>query len=309
MRNRKRPAVVALLALLLASAVAAVTLPGCGNGEEPSATPRITSISPAEGPAGTQVAITGTGFGTVQGTSVVHVGDIVAQVVSWADTAITVRVPDGLAAAVQGITVLTPEGESNDLEFTVTSKASAPDRKEGQVENPTPASAMLSWMKKNGVNAVGWTFSVIKLSQVDPNWKIDQASKAGQKNLYFLLKKVNGNWTVVDDGNALTPQELQGDGAPSDLWVQVPAPVPSDQLQVVNDYLKSQGVDMTNVAIGLVKASPSDPSWELFQVVFPPERQMTNYYAVLHLENNAWVVKNYAANIDNTPGMPADLKP
>lgn len=287
---------------------------GCGE-KVPTEKPELSTVEPTQGPPGTQIEIIGANFGSSQGTSVVHLGDQVANVTAWADTLVTAKVPDGLTAAVQGITVLTAQGESNEIEFTVTSKAPAPDRKEGQVEHPTPVSAMLDFMRKNGINTSGWSFSIVKVSTVDPNWKVDQATQQGKPTTYFLLKKVNNSWTVIDDGSALTPQELQGDGAPSDLWIQVPppppppTPTPQNQLQVVSDYMKAKGVDMSGVTIGLVKTSKSDPNWELFQAVFPPERQMLNYYAVLHLENNQWTVKNYDTNIDNTPGMPADLKP
>lgn len=308
MSGRKTAAVVCIfLVLVLGLSLAA----GCGE-KEPTGKPELSTAEPTQGPPGTEIKIIGANLGSSQGTSVVHVGDQVAEVTAWADTLVTAKVPDGLAAAVQGITVLTAQGESNEIEFTVTSKAPAPDRKEGQVEHPTPVSAMLDFMRKKGINTSGWSFSVVKVSTADPNWKIDQATQAGKPTMFFLLKKVNNSWTVIDEGSALTPQELQGDGAPSDLWIQVPPPappVPQNQLQVVTEYMQAKGVDMTGVTVGLVKTSKSDPSWELFQAVFPPERQMLNYYIVLHLENNQWTVKNYDTNIDNTPGMPADLKP
>jgi hypothetical protein len=57
--------------------------------------PSVTAISPANGPAagGTQVTISGAGFGTVPGT--VFVGGVPASVVSWSDTNAVVIAPAG----------------------------------------------------------------------------------------------------------------------------------------------------------------------------------------------------------------------
>jgi hypothetical protein len=281
---------------------------GCGGKNKPSVKPELSTLDPISGPAGTRVMIIGADLGTTQGDSVVHVGDKVAQASAWSDTEVTVKVPDGLSKDVQGVTILTPQGESNEVSFAVTAPGPAPDRPETQVEHPTPASAMQAWMKKQGVDVNGWTFSVVKQSKTDPNWKIDEAVKSGNANEYFLLKKVDNNWTVIDEGAAITPQELQGDGAPGDLWEQLPTPAPQTQQQVISDYLKANGVDLSAASVTFVAQSKSDPTWELFQVSFPPESQMATEYMVVHQEGGKWVVKNYASDVDSTPGLPADLQ-
>jgi Tol biopolymer transport system component len=57
-------------------------------------TPVVTvTLSPVAGAVTTPVTITGSGFGAVQGTSVVTFDGIQAQILSWADTTITARVP------------------------------------------------------------------------------------------------------------------------------------------------------------------------------------------------------------------------
>ena len=48
--------------------------------------PLVTSITPSSGPVNTQVTITGTGFRTPQGNSVIAFGGQAASVQSWADT-------------------------------------------------------------------------------------------------------------------------------------------------------------------------------------------------------------------------------
>jgi len=294
--------VVTVLALSVSLAV------GCGDNKTSEEKPELATLSPVSGPAGTKVTIIGANLGTSQGDSVVHFGGKVVKASAWSDTQVTAKVPDGLSQDVQGVTILTPQGESNEISFAVTAPGPAPDRPETQVEHPTPASAMFAWMKKQGIDVNGWTLSVVKQSKVDSNWKVDEAVKAGNATRYFLLKKVDNNWKVIDEGSSITPQELQGDGAPSDLWEQQPTPAPQTQQQVISDYLKANGVDLDAASVTFVAQSKSDSAWELFQVSFPPERQMANNYIVLHQEGGKWVVKNYDSDVDSTTGLPADLK-
>jgi hypothetical protein len=64
---------------------------------------QIVSLSLTEGPPGVGFAITGTGFGDVQGT--VMIGNIAATIVSWSDSYIVVQVP---VDASTGEVVVTP---------------------------------------------------------------------------------------------------------------------------------------------------------------------------------------------------------
>lgn len=311
----RKKVLAVLLSILIIFSFAIIV--GCGSGgndAEESQKPKINSLDPESGVPGTIVQVLGKSFGPSQGNSVVHVGEEVAEVLSWSDEILAIRIPTDVTATDQGVSVLTADGESNQIMFAVTKKSESktPDAKENDVEHPTPASAMLDFMKKKGMNTAGWTFAVVKISSQDPNWKIDQATKAGQSTLYFLLKKVNGSWTVVDDGNAMTAQELKGDGAPSDLWVQVPAPQPQPktQLQVITESLQAQGIDSTGVSVYSYKQSTTDPTWELFYIDFPVTEQRADMIFALHQEGGQWVVKasGASANINSTPGLPADLK-
>ena len=77
------PALTILLAFLLA-------LSSCVWFQLPIAS---ITLAPLAGVVNTLVAVTGTGFGSTQGTSVVTFDGIQAQILAWADTAITARVP------------------------------------------------------------------------------------------------------------------------------------------------------------------------------------------------------------------------
>ena len=80
--------------------------------------PTITSLNPNSGAAGTSVIITGTNFGTTQGTSTVTFNGTAATATSWSGTSITVTVPTG---ATTGNVVVTVGGQvSNGVSFTVT---------------------------------------------------------------------------------------------------------------------------------------------------------------------------------------------
>src|SRR5260221_8915456 len=87
------------------------------------AAPNITSLSPTSGAVGASVTITGTNFGTTQGTSsVTFNGTTATTITSWGATSIVATVPTG---ATTGNVVVTVSGvESNGKTFTVVSAPS-----------------------------------------------------------------------------------------------------------------------------------------------------------------------------------------
>jgi RHS repeat-associated protein len=88
--------VVVLLCTLRASAVA----------------PQVVATSPLAGPVGTQVQISGSGFGTTQGSSTVAFNSANATVMTWSDTLITAIVP---SAAITGPVKVTVAGVASNL--------------------------------------------------------------------------------------------------------------------------------------------------------------------------------------------------
>jgi hypothetical protein len=84
-----------------------------------AAGPVITGRSPTSGAVGSEVTITGTGFGTLRGTSTVSFGaTAVSTYVSWGATQIRVNVPNGVVGA-SNITVTVAGVTSNAVVFTV----------------------------------------------------------------------------------------------------------------------------------------------------------------------------------------------
>lgn len=83
------------------------------------AAPSITSLNPTSGPVGGSVTITGTNFGTSQGTSkVAFNGTDAGTATTWVSTQIVVTVPTG--ATTGNVIVTTGAGSSNGVNFTVT---------------------------------------------------------------------------------------------------------------------------------------------------------------------------------------------
>ena len=101
-----------------------VTVNGLPSGGKPFAVPsNLISVSPANGAAGVQVTIVGSGFGTVQGTGSVWLGSTRATVVSWSTTQVVATV----AANASSGTARVQQGGvwSNSLPFTVATAAIA----------------------------------------------------------------------------------------------------------------------------------------------------------------------------------------
>jgi len=83
-------------------------------------TPSINSVSPSFGPVGTSVTITGSNFGTAQGSSTVFFGGTAVTATAWTATSIAALVPDGLAPGSAGVTVTVSGVPSNGSSFVVT---------------------------------------------------------------------------------------------------------------------------------------------------------------------------------------------
>jgi RHS repeat-associated protein len=88
----------------------------CGRVEAQA--PTITSMSPTSGPVGGPVTITGTNFGSPQGTSTVSLNGTNAVATSWSNTSITAVVPSGAASGTFSVTVNSQGAHSSS--FTIT---------------------------------------------------------------------------------------------------------------------------------------------------------------------------------------------
>lgn len=81
--------------------------------------PDIISLDPASAPAGTEVIISCRDFGETQGTSRVLFGDVEApHYAHRSDTQVTAAVPEGITGDIE-VKVVTPEGTSNPVLFSL----------------------------------------------------------------------------------------------------------------------------------------------------------------------------------------------
>lgn len=309
-KRRVAVAFVCCIAMIAALALAG----GCGEngekGEETTDKPTIQFIDPETGAVGSEFKLMGENFGTKKGDGEINIGGKAAEAVAWSGTKITAKVPSGLAAATYGVILTNSLGESNEMPFTVVEgEKKQPEGKEGQAEHVTAAQAMIEWLSKQGKNTAGYQFSIVQVSNKDPNWKIDKASKTGESDIYFLLHLESGNWVIKDDGTALTKDQLTAKGAPDDLYsVSPPKPQGTSQTQAVVDYMKSKGMDATGVSVAITRNSRTDPSWVLGVVrkSGQPDQQV-----VFHKEGSNWVVKGMAQSYTYdqlvSMGVPKDI--
>src|ERR1700676_2237216 len=72
----------------------------------------ITSVSPTTGSPGTSITITGTGFGSTQGSSTVTLGSMAGQVISWSDTQVVATVVAGSLTGDVRIQVVSSGGST-----------------------------------------------------------------------------------------------------------------------------------------------------------------------------------------------------
>jgi subtilisin family serine protease len=99
-----------------------VTVTCFGYTSSPSSftvTPRIDTLSPAYGPARSQVTLTGDGFGASQGGSYVSFGSLKAMTEHWTNNRITCITPDGITGTMP-VVVVTPYGKSSSRSFNAT---------------------------------------------------------------------------------------------------------------------------------------------------------------------------------------------
>jgi len=139
--------------------------------------PVITAVSATTGSIGSQVVITGTGFGASQGGSAVLLNGGAVTVNTWSSTSISVTIPVGATSGPLLVSIAPSMNDSNAVRFTVTSQ-------------PLP----VSWLDQD-VGLVGLVGS------------------AGYANGTFTVAGAGqGTFFTSSDGFHFVYQSLTGDG-------------------------------------------------------------------------------------------------
>ena len=135
-----------------------------------AAAPTISNLSPSSGPVGTAVTVTGTNFGSTQGSSTVTFNGTVATPTSWSASSIVAPVPTG---ATSGNVVVTVGGQaSNSIGFTVAAPGTISFRQVNSTNPQTPQStATVAYTAAQtggdlNVVVVGWNNSTATISSV-----------------------------------------------------------------------------------------------------------------------------------------------
>jgi regulation of enolase protein 1 (concanavalin A-like superfamily) len=84
--------------------------------------PVITGVSATTGSVGSQVVISGTGFGGTQGGSAVLLNGVAVTINAWSSTSITITIPGGATTGAMVVSVAPGMNDSNAIRFTVTTQ-------------------------------------------------------------------------------------------------------------------------------------------------------------------------------------------
>jgi regulation of enolase protein 1 (concanavalin A-like superfamily) len=103
------------------SSLYTATFDGVSLSSTATTAPAITGLSATTGPVGSQVVISGTGFGASQGSSTVLLSDAAVTISSWSATSITITIPTGATSGLMTVLVGPSMDSSNPVVFTVTS--------------------------------------------------------------------------------------------------------------------------------------------------------------------------------------------
>ena len=139
--------------------------------------PVISGISATTGSIGSQVVISGSGFGTSQGGSEVLLNDVPVTINSWSGTSVSITIPTGATSGSLLVSVAPNMNDSNVVRFTVTTQPL-----------PTP------WLDQD----VG----TVKF--------VGSASFAN--NIFTVAGAGQGTFSTTADGFHFVYQPLSGDG-------------------------------------------------------------------------------------------------
>ena len=186
------------------------------------AAPVITSLSPTSGASGTSVVISGTGFGSTQGSSTVKFGDVAASVSNWSSggNSITATIPSGLSNGSVNAVVTVNGTASNGVSFTITNPVisnlsinSSPVDQEITINGSNFGSAQgTSTVTFNGVSAIPAFWSATSITVPVPtgattgNVVVTVGGNASPGWSFMVTPGAQGPGVHFVQGDYLTPE-------------------------------------------------------------------------------------------------------
>jgi regulation of enolase protein 1 (concanavalin A-like superfamily) len=142
--------------------------------------PLITAVSATTGSIGSQVVISGSGFGATQGGSAALLSGSPLPINNWSDTSITITIPSGATTGPLFVSVAPGMNNSNAIRFTVTSQ-------------PLP----VSWLDQDvgavGVlGSAGYTNGTFTVSGAGNGTMITAAD-----SFHFVYQPLSGDGTII----------------------------------------------------------------------------------------------------------------
>jgi RHS repeat-associated protein len=145
-----------------------------------SPAPVISSASATTGPVGTQVVLSGSGFGASQNGSQVFLSDTAASINSWGNSSITLSIPSGAASGSLVASIAASMNDSNPVPFTITSQ-------------PLPS----GWLDQD-VGTVGSTGSATYANNVFTiNGAGNNAIGSTADQFHFVYQPLSGDGTII----------------------------------------------------------------------------------------------------------------
>ncbi len=159
--------------------LATATFDSVSIGSNAAPAPVITGVSATTGSIGSQLTITGTGFGTAQNGSLVMLNGATVPINSWSSTSIVITIPTGATSGNLIVSVAPSMNDSNPVFFTVTSQ-------------PLPT----SWLDGD-VGAVGVTGTATYANATFTVAGAGLGTFSTPDGFHFVYQPLSGDGTIV----------------------------------------------------------------------------------------------------------------
>jgi regulation of enolase protein 1 (concanavalin A-like superfamily) len=162
------------------SSLATATFDSVSVSSAAAAAPVITTVSATTGSIGSQVTISGSGFGALEAGSVVLLNGAAATINAWSGTSITITIPPGATSGPLLVSVAPNMNDSNAIPFTV-----------------TPQPLPVSWLDRD-VGSVGLSGSA---SYANGTFNVAGAGQgtffSTSDGFHFVYQPLSGDGTIV----------------------------------------------------------------------------------------------------------------